>query len=117
MSYEILEFHDVPAPIAKKLLEEFVSQISQRERIPDIIQSMLEYTKTISKCDSEKAEQLYSELKKMNLKEVTIAMIINIRPKIVDELRTLLIFEDRIPDEEVLKEIIDLLDKYCPLET
>jgi len=116
LSYEIIEFHDIPIPIAAKFLKEYQEAMSKYSEIPELIRSMLEYATQLSKCSADNAEKAYREIINMGFKEITAAMIVNIRPRIVDELRTLLVFESSIPDESVLKKVLEILDVYCPLE-
>lgn len=116
MSYEIIEFHDIPIPLAAKFLKEYLETMTKYGEIPELVRSMLEYATQLSKCSADNAEKAYRELINMGFKEITAAMIINIRPRIVDELRTLLVFESSIPDESVLKKVLEVLDTYCPLE-
>ncbi len=116
MSYEIVEFHDIPIPVAKKYLEEYQETVTKYSEVPELIRSMLEYATQVSKCDPENAEKVYRELVNMGFKEITAAMIVNIRPRVLDELRTLLVFETEVPEEDVLKKVLELLDTYCPAE-
>lgn len=116
MTYEIIEFHDIPIPMAAKFLKEYQEAMSKYSEIPELVRSMLEYATQLSKCSADNAEKAYREIINMGLKEITAAMIVNIRPRIIDELRTLLVFESSIPDESVLQKVLEVLDMYCPLE-
>ncbi|MDK6029504.1 hypothetical protein QPL79_09020 [Ignisphaera sp. 4213-co] len=111
MSYEIIEYHDIPNSLAKKILEKYVANL--RGGVSEIVKVTLEYLDKVEKCDYEKIDYMYNELKKLGFKEVTISMILNIVPKSIDELRTLLVFEEKIPDDDVLKTIIDMILNNC----
>ena len=67
----------------------------------------------VTRCDEDVVEALYNDLKSYGLKEVTISMILNILPQSVDELRTLLVFEEKVPDENILKEIVEKISQQC----
>ena len=112
MPYEVVSYTEIPIPLVKKLLEE---EIRRREKVPNLLQSVYEHVKKLAYCPEEAAEKLMEELVSMGFKRITAAMIINIRPRILDELRTLLVFESRVPDEDVLNRVLELLDKHCPL--
>ncbi len=117
MSYEILEYRDIPNPLAKKILEEYIERISSKDIVPELIRVTYEYLSNSTKCDIDKSEKLYNELKTFNLKELTISLIINLLPKTIDELKFVVAtFEERVPDEEVLNKILDLTSQYCRSE-
>ncbi|RLG77964.1 MAG: hypothetical protein DRO12_00795 [Thermoprotei archaeon] len=113
MPYEILNYVELSIPQVKKLLE---AEIKKGDKVSELIQVVYEYAKELSHCPEDSAEKIMDELVNMGFKRITAAMIINIRPRIVDELRPLLVFESEIPEEEVLNKVLELLDKYCPLE-
>jgi len=112
LSYEVVSYAEIPIPIVKRLLEE---EIRRREKVSNLLQSVYEHVKKLSYCSEGAAERLMEELTSMGFKRITAAMIINIRPRVLDELRTLLVFESRVPDEDVLNRVLELLDEYCPL--
>ncbi len=131
MAYEIriVDYRDIPASVAKKFVDaEYEKYIggravegvgeTEREPIPEerreLLKRLKEYLDRVVKCDAENAEKLYQELLNLGLMEISAAMIVDIRPISIGELRTLLHFETRMPDEEVLRKILELLDQYCP---
>jgi DNA-directed RNA polymerase subunit F len=112
--YEVLEYHDIPNGIARKLIKEYAKKVGGE--ISELVKTVIEYLDKVSKCSDDAAEEVYNELKKYGLKETSIAMIINIVPQSIDELRTLLVFEEKIPDEQILKNIVELLNSKCKSE-
>ncbi|MEL9939754.1 MAG: hypothetical protein QW632_00505 [Ignisphaera sp.] len=114
MPYEIIEYHDIPNSIAKRILEKYIANL--RGEASEIVKVTLEYLDKVEKCDYEKIENLYNELKKFGFKETTLAMILNILPRSVDELRALLVFEDRVPEEDVLKNVVEIISNTCKTE-
>ena len=111
---EVLEEKHIPNPIARKLLEKIIKEIEAKEgSVPPLLLKTVEYLRMFSKMEPEKAEELEEELKKFNLKPETIVMIINICPKTLDELRTLLTVEERTIDTEEATKILEVIQKYC----
>uniref|UniRef100_A0A7J3N0A8 DNA-directed RNA polymerase subunit Rpo4 n=1 Tax=Ignisphaera aggregans TaxID=334771 RepID=A0A7J3N0A8_9CREN len=113
LSYRILNYRDIPNPIAKKILEEYLSKLYTVDVVAEPARSALEYLQIVSKCGPGKAEELVEKLQLMKLKDVTIALILNIRPTTLDELRMLLAFETVTPEETELNKILDLVKEYC----
>ncbi len=113
MSYEIIEFRDIPNVIAKKILKEYTEKISSYDIIPELIRSTLEYLDNVSKCDDKAVEDMYNTLKSFKLKDITISMILNILPRSLDELRTLLTFEETVPEDSVLNKILEFINQNC----
>ncbi len=112
MPLEVLEYKDVPLAMVKKIIEE---EKNKGVELPELVKLFEEYIDKVNKCDVERIEELYSKLKELGFRSETVAMMINIRPRILDELRILLVFEPTVPDEDVLKKVLELLDEYCPL--
>lgn len=114
MPYQVLDYKDIPNPIAKKILEEYLSKLRNIDVIAEPARSALEYLQTLSTmCDYNRARELMSKLQEFKLKDITISLIINIAPKTIDELRMLLSFETVIPDENILNNILWLVKEYC----
>ncbi|MEM0371708.1 MAG: RNA polymerase Rpb4 family protein [Ignisphaera sp.] len=113
MPYRILGYRDIPNSIAKKILEEYLSKLHAVDVVAEPARSALEYLQIVSKCDPEKAEELIEKLQLMKLKDITIALILNICPSTLDELRMLLAFETVTPEETELNKILDLVKEYC----
>ena len=116
MPYKILDYKEVSNPIAKKILEEYLSKLSDTDIPAEAASSALDYLNSIPSCEPDKAEELEKKLKELNLRDITVAQIINIRPKTLDELRMLLVFESTVPDEDVLNKILELVQEYCEQE-
>lgn len=113
MPYQILDYKDIPNPIAKKILENYLSKLHSLDIMVEPAKSALEYLQSVPMCDLDKAEELVKKLQELNLRNTSIALIINIRPKTVDELKMLLVFEPVIPDEDILNKILTLVKEYC----
>jgi len=116
LSYVILEEHSIPNALAKKFLEEYVEMLSRMGFNVDespTLRKVLEYLDRVVNCPEDSAEELFEKLKMHGLKEETAAMILNVVPTSVDELRTLLFLESRVPEENVLDEIVKLVSERC----
>lgn len=115
MPYQILDYRDVPNPIAKKVLENYLSKVQKFDMSADLARSALEYLQSLPlMCNPEKAEELVDKLKKeYKLGDTTIALIINMVPETLDELRMLLAFETVVPEEEVQHKVLELVKEYC----
>jgi len=111
---EILEEKHIPNPIAKELLEKVVRVLEISGYTPTmLIHKTLDYLRKYSKMSSDRANALDKELQAFNLKPETRVMIINICPETLDELRTLLVLEERIIETEEAEKILDIARKYC----
>lgn len=116
MSYDILGYHEIPGALARKFIKEYIERLRQRgEQPPELLVMLVQNLDKVSKCSEDSAERLYKELISMGFKEITASMIVDIRPMTIDELRMLLLFEPRVPDEDVLKKVLELLDQLCPV--
>lgn len=113
MPYKILDYKDIPNPIAKRILEEYISKLPPSDLMAEPARSSLEYLQSISICDSDRVDELIEKLREFNLKPVSIALLINLRPKTIDELRMFLVFEPSIPDEDVAKRILEVIKEFC----
>lgn len=115
MPYKVIDYKDIPNPIAKKILEEYVSKTAGYNLTAETARSALEYLQSLPKqCDYSKAQELASKLQEdFKLRDTTVALIINILPRTVDELRMLLAFETKVPDEGAQQKILELVKEYC----
>ncbi|MCC6047023.1 MAG: hypothetical protein LM571_02415 [Desulfurococcaceae archaeon] len=104
----ILEVKDIPLAVALKKLRE-----SEAKGLPikGIAKRTMELAMTLVKCDS--AEELYGKLLELGLKGLTVSMIVDVAPKNLDELRTLLNFEPANIPEEVQLKVLELVSTYC----
>lgn len=96
----------------------YLKEYSERERertgtVPLLIQRVLEYLYRFSKVKPEVAEEFRDHLSSLGLRDETIVMIMNICPRTHEELRTLLVIEDKAFETEKLEKIIDLVKEYC----
>ncbi len=107
---KIINFKEIPIALIRKILTR--DRISEGEA-GDLQKRVLEYSEQISKCPPDLSEKIFNELVEMGFREITSAQIINICPKTIDELKTLLYFEQEVPDEEVLNRVLNLLKESC----
>lgn len=99
---------------ALKILKEH----SERERektgaVSLLVQRVLEYLYKFNKVQVEKAEEFAEKLVAIGLREESIVMIMNMCPRSVDELLTLLVYEERVPEKEQLERILGIVSEYC----
>ncbi|MEM1644538.1 MAG: hypothetical protein QXL96_01500 [Ignisphaera sp.] len=115
MPYQIIDYKDIPNPIAKKILGEYLSKIKSYDISVEPAKSALEYLQSLrTLCDPDKSEALMNKLQEeYNLRDTTIALIINVIPRTIDELRMLLAFETSVPEEEIQRKILDVVKEYC----
>jgi len=100
---------DIPITIAIGIMKRSID-ISN---ITDLQQRFLEYGEKIIKCSPEAGEELFEELLKLGLKEVTASQIIDISPSDISILKMLMSFEDKMPSNDVLEKILELVRDYC----
>lgn len=81
-----------------------------------LINRVLEYVYKFHKVPYEKVDELRSKLSNYGLNEEVVVLIINICPKTVDELRTLLVHEEKTYETSFLENIINILRDYCTEE-
>ncbi len=110
MSKKIVSIEDISIPEALKLLEETLSKFGISEiEISDI----LTYLRRFAKVSPEDAKKLIEELvTKFGIAKITAIQIVNIMPKHVEELRTILGLEKREFRDEELQEMLSIIDKY-----
>ncbi len=108
MVKRIISAEDVTLPEALKLLEEAISKYGPDERSSNV----LDYLRKYSKVDPSTARELVDELvKRFGLARITAIQIVNIMPKHVEELKSIIGLEKRELTSEELQEIINLLGK------
>jgi Uncharacterized protein conserved in archaea len=105
LSLRVEEEHYIPYQMVLNYLKEEKEVSEVKVKIRELLQKIV-------KCDHEKAISLFNELKKFNLREQTVAQIVSICPTSVGELLPLMSFEQKVPNEEVLKEIVEVVKKY-----
>ncbi len=114
LDVEVLEEKHVSNPEAKEILEKLVKRLEVTTGTTTLlIQRTLDYLRKFSKMEPEDAEALSRELDSFNLKTETKIMLINICPETLDELRPLLILEERLIETEEAEKILDVVNKYC----
>jgi len=92
----------------KKILEEKAKN-SELDSIQTIT---LEYARTFTKINEERVEEAKKLIKEKGLPEEIAIQILNIMPKSIEELRTILAPVERVFTTEELKEIVEKLDEY-----
>ncbi len=110
MSYEIIEYKDIPIQIVEKIIKE---ELEKGVPIHEIAKSTFEYIISVEKCRLDNPYEVIEQLRSLGLQDTTIAMILNVRPKTIDELRTLMVFEKEMPEEPTLNRILEILDQVC----
>jgi DNA-directed RNA polymerase subunit F len=99
---------------ALKILEEYHKHEKETTgTVSLLVQRVLDYLRKFSKIPPEKVEELREKLVSMGLKEESIIMIMNVCPGTIDELRTLLVLEEKVLESEQLEKIVNLLKEYC----
>ncbi|AEB96096.1 MAG: DNA-directed RNA polymerase subunit F [Metallosphaera sp.] len=106
-SFQIIEEDYVPYSVAKEILKEAIEAGSS-----SILQKTFEYLNSIEKCSSENAKQLMEELKPLVSKKEVRAMISSICPETPDELRAILVIENKTFSQEDIDNIVRLVKKY-----
>lgn len=106
---EIIEEESLTLTEAKELL----NKIEKRDKeIPTRIQKTKEYLNKFAKLNQKEIKELKEKLLKLNitrLKEKTITKLIDIQPKDMDSLRTILAAENLTLKQEDLTKIIECL--------
>ncbi|MEM4816150.1 MAG: DNA-directed RNA polymerase subunit F, partial [Desulfurococcaceae archaeon] len=111
---EIIEEEYLSNPEAYELLKKVVDKIIEKEGVVSpLLSKTMRYLSKFSKLESETARALKSKLEKYGLKKETITMIINICPKTIEELHSILEIEKKIYEKEVLDEIIEEVKASC----
>ncbi len=115
LEIEVLNEEHLSNSEAYKIVKDIVNRIQRHEgSVPLLLVKTLSYlSKFAEKIPPEKAISLRKALRKYGLKEETIVMIINVCPKTLDELRTLLEIEEKVIDTETASEILELVKTYC----
>ncbi len=109
---KIISVKDIPLTIAVGIMRRYVD----RSSISELQQRFLEYGESVIKCSPDTSEELFEELIKLGLKEVTASQIIDIAPSDINTLKILFVFEERTPSDETLEKILDMVRNYCGSE-
>lgn len=94
-------------------LKKYEDNIKIAGSMPLLVTRVVEYLSKFSKIPIEKAPELREKLAAKGLKEKTIVMVMNICPKTVDELRSLMELEDKVYESSFLEELVSILSEYC----
>ncbi len=110
MSKRVISSEDITNAEALKFLEEALQRFESTSAEVD---EALAYLRKFSKIDPERAKSLVSELvSRFGIARITAIQIVNIMPKYVEELKTILGLEKREFSDKELQEMLELIDKY-----
>lgn len=100
-------------PLTMVETRELLSQIEKRDKeLPTRTQKTKEYLNKFAKLSIKEVNELKEKLLKLNitrLKERTIAKLIDVNPKDIDSLRTILTAENLTLKQEDLQKIVECL--------
>jgi DNA-directed RNA polymerase subunit F len=111
MPRKILDQKPIPNSSAlKTILEQF-----GEEEVPAIHKRTVEYLRSVSECDPEKAEKIMIELKELGLSEDTAVILLNLLPQDPVEAKALLPPSSQDIDIEVIRKALEKI-KVCQEE-
>jgi DNA-directed RNA polymerase subunit F len=115
LDVEVLEEKQLSNSEAYLILKKIVSKIQEKEEsVPPLLMKTLNYlSKFTEKINPEAASSLRKTLEQYGLKPETIIMIMNICPQTLDELRILLVLEEKVIDTDTANEILGHVKTYC----
>ncbi len=108
---KIINYRNIPYAEVTKIIK---GLMEKGVELDQITMRVYEYVSKFTKC--KKASELVSTLTSAGLREITAVIIANILPRSVDELKALMNFEDEIPGEDKLNEILSKINEVCPQE-
>ncbi len=109
MVKKIINIEDITIAEALELLEEKVQSVEHDE----FLNQVLDYLRRFCKVKPEEAKRLVDELvKTYGIARITAIQIVNIMPKSVEELKTILGIERREFKDAELQEMIELINKF-----
>lgn len=98
----------ISIPELKKILED----IQAKRELSSIERVTLEYATRHSKIDYEKGENLKKELLDYGLPEEVVVQIVNIMPKSIEEIRSILAPLSKVFTTDEIKKIKEIIEKY-----
>jgi DNA-directed RNA polymerase subunit F len=108
MPKEIIKEKILTFPQVKKLLEE-----REKEGGLNYLQKVAyDYVTKLSKLDANKAEELMKKLEIEGISSIVAAQIVNIMPKTIDELRTILSAENKVFLPSELEKILSIINSF-----
>ncbi|RLE79086.1 MAG: hypothetical protein DRJ51_08445 [Thermoprotei archaeon] len=105
---KVIEEELLTLPEVKRLLQEK----AKRMELSSTEQLTLDYATKFSKLEAEDAKTLLEKLLEFGMKKETAVQIVNILPENEEELRTLLMMEEKFFSGEELKAMIELIGKF-----
>jgi len=105
---ELISYKHLPYSAVAKLLK---GLMESDEEVTHMVTRVYEYARKVGKCLE--ADELVNEISKLGLNEITSVIIVNNCPKDLNELRILLNFESKEPDEGILKKVLDVIGECC----
>jgi DNA-directed RNA polymerase subunit F len=108
-SLKIEEEHFIPYSVAKKYLQEIISNgISS-----NLLQRTFDYLNSVSKCSPDDAIKIMEELKDIIKREDIRAIIASLCPLTIEEVRSILVLDTSTTyPTEVVQKIIEVVKKY-----
>lgn len=108
MSKKILDKREITVSRVKDFLEDLKSKVE----LTSLQHVTLDYASKLTRLPSDVAEKLVEELmEKFGLSRLTAVQIVNILPRHIEELRSLLIIEGRVFLTSELEKILDVVGK------
>jgi DNA-directed RNA polymerase subunit F len=107
-SESVIEEHYIPYSKAKKYIYELIKSGSQSP----MIQRVYEYLNSVEKCSDEDVNSLLDEIKTIIEKEEALAMIASICPTTIDELKAILVIDNKTYSNDDLEKVIESIKKH-----
>ncbi|AWR94428.1 RNA polymerase Rpb4 family protein [Acidianus brierleyi] len=107
-SESIIDEHYISYSEAKKYIYEIIKSGLQSP----MIQRVYEYLNNVEKCSNEDVSSLLDEIKPIIEKEEVLAMIASICPTTIDELRAILVIDNKTYSNDDLEKVIESIKKH-----
>jgi len=111
---EVLAFDYITISEAKEMLEKIVEERKKKAEPLYETKRALKYLRTFSKLSAEDSKKLVEELVKLpqvSRKDLAVKLV-DLMPRIPDEVRVIYAKERVTLTEEQIREIIEIIDKY-----
>lgn len=104
----VLEVRNIPLVLALKKLAECEKKGLV---VKGLAKRTMELAETLKKCEN--PEELYKELTRLGISDLTASMIVDIVPRNDGEVKILLALEPSPAVDEVVSKVVDLVSSYC----
>jgi len=114
MFKEVKEFDYITIAEAKELMEKIAEQRQKKAELLFETRRALKHLRTFARLPADKAKELVEELLKLpqvGKKEIAVKLV-DIMPRIADEVRIIYAKEKITLKPEEIQEILDVIDKY-----